>query len=144
MEPPLEGCITGLTGSSTQAGTGCAIYRLSVAVWPTARRWSDNNFLLLAIYFLRKKVTNRVLDTINPDGNKPLHVSLDIDVLDPFEAPATGTAGEKFFFCCSPSPPATDWAEAQVPVLTAYFPVLAWDILRKGELFVTKKIALLG
>ena len=31
------------------------------------------------------------MDLINPDNELPLHVSLDIDVLDPKEAPATGT-----------------------------------------------------
>jgi len=38
-----------------------------------------------------REVTSRALDIINPDKKLPLHVSLDIDVLDPIEAPATGT-----------------------------------------------------
>ena len=43
--------------------------------------------------FLIFQVTSRALDIINPDKKLPLHVSLDIDVLDPIEAPATGTRG---------------------------------------------------
>ena len=39
------------------------------------------------------KVTRKALELINPDKKLPLHVSLDIDVLDPIEAPATGTRG---------------------------------------------------
>lgn len=31
------------------------------------------------------------LKKINPDGTRPLHLSFDIDALDPSEAPATGT-----------------------------------------------------
>jgi len=38
-----------------------------------------------------REVTRRALEIINPDKKLPLHVSLDIDVLDPSEAPATGT-----------------------------------------------------
>lgn len=33
------------------------------------------------------------LDRIDPEGLKSLHVSFDIDSLDPLEAPSTGTAG---------------------------------------------------
>lgn len=38
----------------------------------------------------------RALDQINPNGSRGIHVSFDIDSLDPTEAPATGTSG-KFF-----------------------------------------------
>ena len=41
-------------------------------------------------------MTRRALEIINPDKKLPLHVSLDIDVLDPTEAPATGTRGNIF------------------------------------------------
>ena len=41
-------------------------------------------------------MTRRALEIINPDKKLPLHVSLDIDVLDPSEAPATGTRGNIF------------------------------------------------
>ena len=37
---------------------------------------------------------------INPSKKLPLHVSLDIDVLDPIEAPATGTRGKQVVMCC--------------------------------------------
>lgn len=36
------------------------------------------------------------LDRIDPEGLKSLHVSFDIDSLDPLEAPSTGTAGIQF------------------------------------------------
>jgi len=39
------------------------------------------------------QVVKRALDLINPGRNRPLHVSFDIDSLDPLEAPATGTKG---------------------------------------------------
>jgi len=38
-----------------------------------------------------REVTRRAIEQINPEKTLPLHVSLDIDVLDPNEAPATGT-----------------------------------------------------
>lgn len=38
------------------------------------------------------------LRKIDPDNNKSLHVSFDIDSLDPLEAPSTGTAGLKIMF----------------------------------------------
>ncbi|KAK9461753.1 uncharacterized protein V1516DRAFT_672864 [Lipomyces oligophaga] len=37
------------------------------------------------------KVVEMALDKINPDGKAPIHLSLDIDALDPVHAPATGT-----------------------------------------------------
>ena len=39
------------------------------------------------------QVTRQALKIINPQYSRPLHVSFDIDVLDPGEAPATGTPG---------------------------------------------------
>jgi arginase family enzyme len=39
------------------------------------------------------------LELLNPDGSRPLHVSFDIDALDPIEAPATGTKGLQFKSC---------------------------------------------
>jgi arginase len=38
-----------------------------------------------------EKVVQRALEAINPDGKKKLHVSFDIDALDPFYANSTGT-----------------------------------------------------
>ena len=37
------------------------------------------------------KLTEMILDEINPQRNKPIHVSFDVDGLDPMDAPATGT-----------------------------------------------------
>ncbi|KAK9476969.1 hypothetical protein V1514DRAFT_335277 [Lipomyces japonicus] len=37
------------------------------------------------------KVVEMALERINPDGKAPVHLSLDIDAVDPVEAPATGT-----------------------------------------------------
>lgn len=42
-----------------------------------------------------KDVVKRALRSINPNNDRPLHVSFDIDVIDPIEAPATGTPGWK-------------------------------------------------
>ncbi|KAI4464471.1 arginase [Holotrichia oblita] len=36
-------------------------------------------------------VVSAALDKMDPDHNKPIHVSFDIDSLDPLEAPSTGT-----------------------------------------------------
>ena len=38
------------------------------------------------------------LSRIDPDGKRHLHVSFDIDALDPTEAPATGTRGKYYVF----------------------------------------------
>jgi arginase len=43
------------------------------------------------------EVTQRALEAINPNGDRSLHVSFDIDSLDPLEAPSTGTTGELDF-----------------------------------------------
>ena len=37
------------------------------------------------------QVTKRAIRAINPNNDRPLHVSFDIDALDPSEASATGT-----------------------------------------------------
>ena len=58
---------------------------LSVLQSPPRYYLNDLNSIL--------QVTRRALEIINPDKKLPLHVSLDIDVLDPSEAPATGTRG---------------------------------------------------
>lgn len=39
-----------------------------------------------------EKITNAALKAINPNGDKKLHVSFDIDALDTIHAPSTGTA----------------------------------------------------
>lgn len=36
-------------------------------------------------------IIEKALEKINPDGNRPIHVSYDIDSLDPKETPSTGT-----------------------------------------------------
>lgn len=38
-------------------------------------------------------VVHMALNRIDPDNMKSLHVSFDIDSLDPLEAPSTGTPG---------------------------------------------------
>lgn len=38
-------------------------------------------------------VTHMALNKIDPHNIKSLHVSFDIDALDPLEAPSTGTPG---------------------------------------------------
>lgn len=38
------------------------------------------------------KVVEMALDHVNPDRNRPIHLSFDIDALDPSIAPSTGTA----------------------------------------------------
>jgi arginase len=42
-----------------------------------------------------KEVMSRVLDRINPNLTRPIHVSFDIDVLDPIFATSTGTPVDK-------------------------------------------------
>jgi arginase len=37
------------------------------------------------------RVMEQVLETVDPDHTRPIHVSYDIDVVDPSEAPGTGT-----------------------------------------------------
>lgn len=37
------------------------------------------------------------LDKIDPHNTRSLHVSFDIDVLDPLEAPSTGTPGSRLY-----------------------------------------------
>ncbi|XP_045761169.1 arginase, hepatic isoform X1 [Maniola jurtina] len=39
-----------------------------------------------------KKSINHILQKLDPDGTKPIHVSFDIDSLDSLEAPSTGTS----------------------------------------------------
>jgi len=56
-----------------------------------------NDGCLKSAFFITRacllKVVKRCLDQINPGKKLPLHVSFDIDALDPNEAPATGTRG---------------------------------------------------
>ena len=39
-----------------------------------------------------KEQLKLVLDKINPDRNRPIHLSFDVDGMDPIDAPSTGTA----------------------------------------------------
>lgn len=39
-----------------------------------------------------KKIVQMCLEAINPNGDLPMHVSFDVDGMDPIDAPATGTA----------------------------------------------------
>lgn len=38
------------------------------------------------------KVMEMALDHVNPDRKRPIHLSFDVDALDPSVAPSTGTA----------------------------------------------------
>ena len=38
------------------------------------------------------KVLEMALDHVNPDRKRPIHLSFDVDALDPSVAPSTGTA----------------------------------------------------
>lgn len=46
-------------------------------------------FMVLGIH----DVMHMALNKIDPHSSKSLHVSFDIDALDPLEAPSTGTPG---------------------------------------------------
>ena len=54
MATPLEECLTGLTGSSTRAGTSCTDLQLKdIAEWPTTRHGPDHVVLrILALLSL--------------------------------------------------------------------------------------------
>lgn len=41
-------------------------------------------------------VISTALQRIDPDGNKSIHVSFDIDALDPLEAPSTILPGKRY------------------------------------------------
>lgn len=47
-------------------------------------------------------VVSLALDRIDPNKNKSIHVSFDIDALDPIVAPSTGTAGKRTRIQLSP------------------------------------------
>lgn len=42
-------------------------------------------------------VMHMALNKVDPYNSKSLHVSFDIDALDPLEAPSTGTPGSKLY-----------------------------------------------
>ena len=58
--------------------------------------WAMIYVPLISFIFIitNNKVARQALKKINPQFSRPLHVSFDIDVLDPSEAPATGTPGK--------------------------------------------------
>ena len=56
------------------------------------------------------QVTKRAIRAINPNNDRPLHVSFDIDALDPAESPATGTPGIKLCFAITAQQPAYNWS----------------------------------
>ena len=51
------------------------------------------NVTFKIIHLPSSQVTKNAIQSINPNNDRPLHVSFDIDALDPTEAPATGTRG---------------------------------------------------
>ncbi|CAH6718162.1 arginase [[Candida] jaroonii] len=58
----------------------------------------ENNIPAFSMYHIDKygigKVVDMALDKINPDRNLPIHVSYDVDAIDPSFVPATGTRVE--------------------------------------------------
>lgn len=46
-----------------------------------------------------RNVVEIALNRIDPEKNKSIHVSFDIDSLDPLEAPSTGTPGKQERWC---------------------------------------------
>jgi arginase len=55
----------------------------------------ENNVAAFSMHHVDKygiaKVLEMALERINPDGTRPIHLSFDVDALDPVFAPATGT-----------------------------------------------------
>ena len=43
------------------------------------------------------RVLEMALDRVNPDRDRPIHLSFDVDALDPSVAPSTGTPVSKLF-----------------------------------------------
>lgn len=58
----------------------------------------DNNIPAFSMYHIDKygigKVIEMALDAVNPDRKFPIHLSYDVDAIDPFFVPATGTRVE--------------------------------------------------
>uniref|UniRef100_A0A2R2JFW7 Arginase n=2 Tax=Glaciozyma antarctica TaxID=105987 RepID=ARGI_GLAA1 len=56
----------------------------------------DNNIKCFSMFHVDKygigKVVEMALDHVNPDRTRPIHLSFDVDALDPSVAPSTGTA----------------------------------------------------
>jgi len=56
----------------------------------------DNNITAYSMYHVDKygisKVVEMALDAVNPKRDRPVHLSFDVDALDPEVAPSTGTA----------------------------------------------------
>ncbi len=55
----------------------------------------ENNIKAFSMHEVDKygigKVVDMALDHVNPGRNKPIHLSFDVDALDPSVAPSTGT-----------------------------------------------------
>jgi len=51
------------------------------------------NIYLILIFLGIHDVMHMALNKIDPHNSRSLHVSFDIDALDPLEAPSTGTPG---------------------------------------------------
>lgn len=55
----------------------------------------ENNIKAFSMHEVDKygigKVVDMALDHVNPDRKKPIHLSFDVDALDPSVAPSTGT-----------------------------------------------------
>jgi arginase len=55
----------------------------------------ENNVTAYSMHHVDKygiaKVVEMALERVNPDGKRPIHLSFDVDAIDPVYAPATGT-----------------------------------------------------
>lgn len=56
-------------------------------------RFSNTIFVNLGFRHGIAGSLNHILQKLDPKGEKPIHLSFDIDSLDALEAPSTGTAG---------------------------------------------------
>ncbi|KAH7107606.1 Ureohydrolase [Auriculariales sp. MPI-PUGE-AT-0066] len=53
-------------------------------------RWSSSNWFVVDKYGIGR-VVEMAIDHVNPKRDKPIHLSFDVDALDPSVAPSTGT-----------------------------------------------------
>jgi arginase len=67
----------------------------------------DNNIKVFSMHEVDKygigKVLEMALDHVNPNRDLPIHLSVDVDALDPSVAPSTGTPVRKFYLSQPPA-----------------------------------------
>lgn len=65
------------------------------------RLLKENNIKAFSMHEVDKygigKVVEMALDHVNPNRDRPIHLSFDVDALDPSVAPSTGTPVRAFF-----------------------------------------------